>query len=212
MNLRYPTFLLIIFFASVSLSCHTDQTLVTPTPPVEQPKILDLRGIVPLQIGNSWKYRYIGRIGWWAPDTTTDSTTIVDTVWMNNRLCYKYFGRPPHLQGVPSPYYESIDSADYMLDSDPSMPHPCHLLKAPISNGQHWRCADWDSLNYIGTFTVVSTDTTITVPAGTFYHVIHLVKSGIFEMDIAPGIGVIRKHEAELDSGYLMELIELHLQ
>lgn len=210
-----------LLLVCLSIRCHND---VTEPPPKSPP--YDLRKIIPLAVGNSWKYRII-RCGIDGCDTTLDSTQIVDTVRINGEKYYKYNGTPPRLSfGYSGDYLETLDSSDYSMyicfnclqefhnrassQSDQWM--PLHVLKTPLIKGNQWHIAEWDST--FGTLTIVNPDTTIQHGGNLFKHAIWVSRNedlGWESFLIVPGIGVVLEGGALLDSWSSSELIAWNL-
>ena len=196
-----------ILLSLASLRCHNQSA---PTAPPSYSPPTDMRKVVHLEVGNTWKYRFVD-CGIGGCDTTIDSIQIIDTTQINGNKVFQYNGYSPHITGFAErSYNESIDSINYSMylcisclsiniSKSPGTVlnwMPLHLLVTPLTTGHRWPCANWDSLNEygFGSLMIVNPDTTIELQSGTFHHAIHLsqdVAIGSNDYYIVPGIGVV---------------------
>jgi hypothetical protein len=220
--------LFLFLLALLSIQCHND-TIVNPDTYVTPSNLMN---IIPLKIGNVWTYRSVAyRIG--GSDTSTQVTQIVDTFSLDGKEYFVTNGEPPHLFGFGfTESRETLDSAAYTMylcrgwygqltsSSNGEIQdewYPFSILKTPLVRGNHWRCADWDSLSGMdfGMVSIVNPDSTVEVQGTTYQHAIYVSlssnTSGI-QFVIVPGIGVVRQTTGILDSYTEKELIEWNIR
>jgi hypothetical protein len=218
-----------ILLLSISLSCNESIELISTKYKYKPPN--DLRKVIPLELGNSWKYLTIG-CGCTDCDTTLDSTTITDITLLDGKKVFRYYGISHHI-GLSGEYFESIDSNDYSiyfcvncfktalstnLTNNNSTWLPINLLKTPITEGHEWRLAEWDSLyGYaFGNFKIINTNATVYTSIGKFEHAIQIRQinypvNWMSEYFIVPSIGVVKSSDSNGFGFTETELIEWKL-
>lgn len=207
--------MVVLLFGIWNVSCKNENNAVQP-PSYQSPS--DLREIIPLKIGNSWKYVTVdcGDIGSEC-DTTLDSTEIIDTVWVDNKKHFVYNGASPHFISYGSANRESVDSLEYVTyiclncfksnslgtpsENETSEWLPVYILKTPIVEGNEWKAAAWDSsygYNF-GICKITKVNVTITTSVDTFEHAIEVknIVPDLFGSTyyIVPGIGVVKQEQ-----------------
>jgi hypothetical protein len=201
------------------LNCSDNESVAE-----HSPRLVDLREIIHLAVGESWRYRSLW-CGSEGCDTTFDATRIIDTISINGKSYFKYYGVSPSLPGYGDTFLERVDSADYsmyictncLLHPDEERKEvtdlwlPLHILKTPLERGNHWKIAEWDSTGSMGTLSIVSPDTTFIAGANIFNHAICVAGGDEFSrcmFVIAPGVGVVYGEIAGFDTWGIRELIE----
>jgi len=212
-------FTLLVCLIVISFSCKQDTTVG----PTVQPGV-DLRGVVPLTTGSVWHYMKINYSDSAPPDTVLDSIAVGDTTTLNGKLCHNMSGTAVAFPIANLIWMASVDASDFSiyvcvscLASKTPLPQPSnqtgwetyHILKSPFSKGTPWMANDRDSTT--GLFRVRTTDTTVTVRAGTFAHCTVLSRNYLASDDalilaIAPGVGIIKR---EYSSGFGGDVTEL---
>jgi hypothetical protein len=210
-----PRIIRTVCFLAVGLSlfqCQKDFELIEPkeySPPTNMSKI------VTLKIGNMWIYR---RISWniGGADTTIDTAQVIDTLRWGERKLFRINATAPDPLDMAElgNYLESLDSSDFSMYFYPTYWARGHILTTPLVRGRQFNCAD--SLNsyeglYLGTMTIISTDTTIEVSTYKYHHAIYLEnysEVGGGTIVIVPGVGIVLEAIGEIDSGSRIELLK----
>ena len=179
-----------------------------------------LRGIIPLKVGNSWTYHSRNATYWSDYVQTIDSVSIIEGA-------ITFSGSENDIPSNGNGTFKSLllrnrDGSTSFLDNSP--PYDAYrTFKHPAQAGERYdydtAYAQTDSLSPIIIYTeIVSTDTTITVPAGTFqcYHYRRARSSSTtpyWEIWIAPEVGIVRESGGGSPSlTFVSELTEYHLE
>jgi hypothetical protein len=184
--------------ASALMGCGKDDAIVEPpvSSPSPTPRPLDTTVIVPLTVGNRWRYRQT-IIGSTIPPTERVVEVLGDTLlrgqtWavINGGISFH-----EHYPLYTSFYRRDADGVHEWGNYDNQAQWGqgfTPLFPYPVKVGDRLH-------QYLGGGRVLATDTSITVPAGTFrcYHYRHYMDSGFpgaVDMDFffAPGVGLIR--------------------
>ncbi|MBI2571130.1 MAG: hypothetical protein HYV63_29340 [Candidatus Schekmanbacteria bacterium] len=143
----------------------------TPTPTPKPPS----KPIFPLSTGNTWKYS--------EPLVGEFTSTVIGTYQTGGKTVFRV--------------HSSLSSDDGLLRNESDGTYSYGSVGDPWSTGELWLkypTSPGESWNFAGTeVSVVSVDTSVDVPAGTFTCVVY--QTGNLLLYFAPGVGMVRTYE-----------------
>lgn len=181
--------------------------------------------VFPFTVGNRWN-RETYEDFWWGSGSGSMTHTVLS---IGDRIVLLEEASPTHHPGGMEIYLRHTSGELLITGSEFGMlPQPLVFLREPLAAGASWTTPDNDSaqnpdevlINTTATNYVVSTDATLTVPAGTFHHCLVLFSDelgtgGGWDYHgrelywYAPGVGVTKNeshHEwtkpGETSTGY----------